>query len=119
MQVTFSSIDDQLNRVQFSSEVKLVDHHYCFEDKSSANTMIHLWIETHCIHLKRTGQVVMDMLFDPEKETLGTYQNEMGLELEFVIRCIKLSISPKQIMIQYEMKQDSFLSKHKISFLFH
>lgn len=119
MQVTFSSMDDQMNRVQFSSNLEQLDNHYWFEDKSIPNTMIHLWIEENLIHLKRTGQTVMDMLFDPTEETLGSYQNDLGLAFEFIIHCTNLTISSKQIIIHYEMKQDEFISKHKISFVFH
>ncbi len=119
MKVVFSSLDDQMNRINFTSEVQQLGNQYLFEDKSLQNTTIQLRVEDDCVHLKRSGQTVMDILFDPTEETLGSYQNEMGLAFEFVIHCTKLSITPKRIMIRYEMKQDMLLSKHQISFVFH
>ncbi len=120
MQVTFSSIDDQLNKIEFTSNLEQLEHHYWFEDKSMPNTMIHLWIEGNCIFLKRTGQTLMNMVFDPTEETLADYKSNIGLSFEFIIHCTKLSISSKQIIIHYEMKQDDdFISKHQISFVFH
>ncbi|MDE5566542.1 MAG: DUF1934 domain-containing protein [Anaeroplasmataceae bacterium] len=120
MQVTFSSLDEEMNRIQYEASVKQEENYLIFEDKSVPNTWVKILIESEVIHLVRYGQVQMEMTFDPTKKTIGHYQNEMGLDFNFMIDCSKLSISKEHITIHYQMILDETIkTKHKISLLFH
>lgn len=120
MQVLFSSIDDQLNRVRFETDVVVKDHTYYFKDKSTEQTEIELTVYQNEVHFNRTGQIQMKLILIENKKTLGYYKNNMGLEFSFYVDCKQLIISKEQIKIQYEMildKQTKTL--HKILLIFH
>lgn len=119
MQVTFTSVDDQMNRVQFSTPVEQLTNGYQFKDESMDQTMLTVLIEEDCIHFIRTGQVDMTIVFDRMTTTIGSYKNTEGLEFQFLIHCKRLLISSKQIIIHYDMILDEKTkSKHKISLHF-
>lgn len=120
MQVTFTSVDDQMNRVQFHSPVEQLAQGYRFKDGSMEETMLTVLIEQDRLHFIRTGQAQMDIIFDRMTTTVGSYKNQDGLEFQFLVVCKRLYISLKQIIIHYEMILDEQTkSKHKISLLFH
>lgn len=120
MQVTFTSLDEEMNRIQYEASVKQEENYFIFEDKSVSDTQVKLLIESEVVHLIRFGQVQMEMIFDPKKKTMGHYQNEMGLEFQFMIVCTKLSISKDCVIIHYQMILDETIkTKHKITLLFH
>ncbi len=120
MQVTFSSIDDQLNKVRFETDVVIKDNTYYFKDKSTENTDIELTIYQNEVHFKRIGQTQMKLILIENRRTIGHYKNEMGLDFSFYIDCKQLTISKEQIKIQYEMILDKQIkSLHKILLIFH
>ncbi len=120
MQVLFSSMDDQLNKIRFETDVVVKDNTYYFKDKSTEHTEIELTIHQNEVHLNRVGQTQMKLIFIENRKTMGYYKNEMGLDFSFYIDCKQLTISKEQIKIQYEMILDKQIkSLHKILLIFH
>ena len=64
MKVSFISIDDEKNKINFTSDVLYIDNIYRFNDGSTQNTTIELEIIGECVRLTRTGDINMYMLFD-------------------------------------------------------
>ena len=80
MKVSFLSIDDENNKINFSTEVTKVDNKYIFIDKTTPNTTIEIEVLGECIRLVRTGDTTMYMLYDLKNITSGSYENKEGLE---------------------------------------
>ena len=119
MKVSFISIDDEKNKISFSTETIKSDNRYTFQDKTSQNTMIEIEVLEPCVRLTRTGDISMYMLFDLNNITSGSYENKEGLEFEFEIKTDKLEVQNSKIRIDYSMIMDNqVLSSHKLSLLF-
>ena len=119
MKVSFLSIDDENNKINFSTEVTHVDNRYIFVDKTTENTIIEIEVLGECVRLTRTGNVTMYMLYDINNLTCGSYENKEGLEFEFEIQTTKLEIQKSKIRIDYSMIMDKqVMSSHKLSLLF-
>lgn len=119
MKVSFISIDEEKNKVNFSAEVEKVDNIYKFKDGSCENTFIELEVLGQCIRLTRTGDINMYMLFDLNNITSGSYENNEGLEFDFEVKTTKIEVSKSKIRIDYSMiMEKETLSSHKLSLLF-
>ena len=94
MKVSFISIDDEKNKINFTSDVLYIDNIYRFNDGSTQNTTIELEIIGECVRLTRTGDINMYMLFDLNNITCGSYENNEGLEFDFEIKtCLEIILS--------------------------
>ena len=119
MKVSFISIDDEKNKINFSTEVIKIDNKYTFDDKTTKNTKIEIEVLGKCVRLIRTGDITMYMLYDLENITSGSYENSEGLEFNFEIKTTKIEIEKSKIRIDYSMIMDKqVLSSHKLSLLF-
>ena len=119
MKVSFISIDDENNKINFSTDVTLLDNKYTFIDKTTPNTNIEIEVLGECVRLTRTGDTTMYMLYDLKNITSGSYENVEGLEFSFEIKTTKLEIQKTKIRIDYSMIMDKqVLSSHKLSLLF-
>lgn len=119
MKVSFLSLDDSNNKVNFTTEVVSRDNLYMFNDLSTTNTQIEIEVLDDSLRLIRTGDITMNMLFDLHNQTRGSYKNNEGLEFVFEVLTTRLEITSNKIRIDYEMiMEKETLSKHKISLLF-
>ena len=119
MKVSFISIDDEKNKINFTTDVIYIDNKYTFTDKTTENTVIEIEVLGECIRLTRTGDVSMYMLYDLNNITSGSYENKEGLEFSFEIQTTKLEIQNSKIRIDYSMIMDKqVMSSHKLSLLF-
>ena len=119
MKVSFISIDDENNRINFSTDVQVDGNKYSFIDKTTSNTNIEIEVIGENVRLTRTGDVTMYMLYDIKNITSGSYENNEGLEFNFEIKTTKLEVSKSRIRIDYSMLMEKeVLSSHKLSLLF-
>ena len=119
MKVSFISVDDEKNKINFSTGVIYNDNKYTFVDQTTPNTTIEIEVLGECIRLTRTGDTTMYMLYDLANITSGSYENVEGLEFNFEIKTTKLEIQKTKIRIDYSMIMDKqVLSSHKLSLLF-
>lgn len=115
MKVFFYSIDDEENKISYNSEAHYEDDMLVFEDKSYENTKMYLKIDKDRVIINRKGMIIMNLELIGNKKTKGYYQNEIGLEFDFIIDCSNLVITDKRIDISYAMILDNqVLSSHKI-----
>ena len=99
MKISFLSIDNEKNRIFFSSEAVKSNDELAFVDGTTPNTTIHLITIDNKLKLIRDGSVKMEMIFIDKEKTKGTYRNEMGLEFEFDIFCHELIIEEQRYVI--------------------
>ena len=119
MKVSFISIDDENNKINFSTEVTKVDNIYRFIDKTTNNTTIEIEVLGNSVRLTRIGDITMYMLYDINNITSGSYENVEGLEFNFEIKTTKLEVQNNKIRIDYSMIMDKqVMSSHKLSLLF-
>lgn len=119
MKVTFLSLDDDNNKVYFTSDYSKVDDQIVFLDKSTPNTEIHLKIKDEEVILERIGSVNMQMIFNLKHLTKGFYNNDMGLDFNFQIKCHKLLCRNKKVNVEYDLiLEDGQKLGHKFSLLF-
>lgn len=119
MKVSFLSMDNNENKVNFTTEVEKKDNIFIFNDLSTTNTTIEIEILNKNVRLTRTGDTTMYILFDLNYITSGSYKNSLGLAFEFDIKTTRLDILSNKIRIDYDMIIDKeTLSSHKISLLF-
>lgn len=119
MKVSFLSMDDNDNKVSFTTDVIKKDNRYLFNDLSTTNTQIEMEILGNNIRLVRTGDITMYMLFDSNFQTSGSYKNTEGLSFDFEIKTTRLDILSNKIRIDYDMIiENETLSSHKLSLLF-
>lgn len=119
MKVAFLSIDDEGNKVHFTSQYNLKNNKIVFDDQSSDNTIIELENLKDKLIFKRIGTVNMQMTFQNQTTTEGFYANDLGLEFKFLVFCHNLTKTDKRIVIDYDLilgEEDKH--RHKISLLF-
>lgn len=115
MKVFFYSVDDENNKISYNSEAHYDKNMIIFDDKTYENTKVYLQILNDKVIINRKGMISMNLELAFNKKTKGYYQNEMGLEFEFIADCNYLTISDKRIDASYSMILDGqVLSSHKI-----
>lgn len=112
MIVSFFSIDDELNKVTFKSEAKIINNSIIFEDKSVKNTIINLEVYDDKISIDRSGDINTYMEFRLNEYFDTFYKSKEGLEFNFKIFCNLLEIKQKRIDIEYDMILDENTKFH-------
>ena len=111
----FYSIDSDNNEVHYMSLYERQNDLIIFDDKSVENTKVFLKIGNQ-FEIFRHGKVDMNFKFNKEKLTQGYYKNELGLEIDFVIKTIKLSFDNNIFNVIYELYYaNEKISTHKIT----
>lgn len=118
MIVSFFSVDEELNKVSFKSEAKVINNSIIFEDKSVKDTIINLEIYDDKIIVDRSGNINTYLEFKLNETFNTKYKSNDGLEFEFKIFCNLLEIKQNRIDIEYDMILDeSTKFHHKLWFL--
>ena len=119
MIVSFTSIDEELNKVSFESEAKCINNSIIFEDKSINDTIINLELYDDKVIIDRSGYVNLYLEFRMNESFRTKYKCDNGLEFEFDIFCNLLDIKQNRINIEYDMILDKTnKTHHKLSLLF-
>ncbi len=119
MKVNFLSFDENNNKIYFTSDYVKDDNKIVFLDKSTLNTEIHLQIKDKEVVLERIGSTNMQMIFNLKKLTKGFYNNDLGLEFNFQIKCYKLLCRDNKLNVEYDLiMEDGQKHGHKIALLF-
>ena len=119
MKVAFLSIDEDGNKVHFTSQCETNENKIVFADQSSDKTIIEIENLKDKLIFKRIGTINMQMSFQNQKTTEGFYANDLGLEFKFLIYCHKLTKNDKRIVIDYDLiLNEEEKHRHKISLLF-
>lgn len=90
-------------KMTFSTTGTLKHHHLSFVDPTNNLHTID-WSDT--LRYQKTGDATMDYRFDPNRNTVGTYQTN-GLHFEFEIETKQYLVSEGIIRITYSLLQDS------------
>ena len=112
MIISFYSIDEELNKVSFKSDAKIVNNSIIFEDKSVKDTIINLEIYDNKIIIDRSGFINTYFEFRLNEFFNTKYKSEEGLEFEFKIFCNLLEIKQNRIDIEYDMILDENIKFH-------
>lgn len=102
MKVHFYSIEKD-QKVSFISEATFENNTYTFKDETAENTNISCQIVSpHQIRFNRSGDTTMAILFDLTKNTIASYDNNMGLSFKFLVKTKQIKIEEHKISIEYD-----------------
>ncbi len=71
------------------------------EDKENEG-YIFFCVKNHTCHFIRSGIANMELEFDLNKNTVGHYFNNLGLDFNFLVKTKRLEIKEEKIIIEYE-----------------
>lgn len=115
MVVHFYSLDQENQRITYTSEAKIEDNSLVFLDKSVENTTIYIRRLEDKLVFERKGDVQMQMTLILNQKTKAYYKNNFGLEFSFQVECHRLEQKKNRIDLEYTMFLDSdAMSRHKI-----
>ena len=110
----FYSIDSEGNEIQYLSAYERQDNTFIFDDKTVEATCV-LFEFGKEFRIKRQGKITMNFLFDLDKNTVGIYENEMGLSIKFVIKTKEIIYKNNSFSISYDLYLDGdLISEHTI-----
>lgn len=115
MIVSFVSIADENNKIEFTAKAEVRLDEIIFEDKSMSNTMISIKHENSSIILKRFGATNMLMEYRLGCLTSGYYRNNEGIDFEFEIYTRYLKVGNDKYSVSYDMIVENEIVS-KISF---
>ncbi len=103
MIVSFISIDEDNNKIEYTSHANIDNNKIIFKDKSTNDTNIMIYQESDSLYLKRYGMVDMIMEYKLGYKTKGYYKNQDGIEFEFQIFTKYLEINADKCIVDYQM----------------
>ncbi len=103
MIVSFISIDEDDNKIEYTSSADVINDKIIFMDKSTTNTNIMIYKKNDSLYLKRYGLIDMTMEYKLGNKTLGYYKNQDGIEFEFQTYTNYLEIKDDKYIVDYEM----------------
>ncbi len=114
MQVSFKSLDDDGNEIDFRSDALYKDDYLIFNDNQYDDTTIYLKASNNRIELLRKGQINMSLIFDNDKIGFLKYENE-GLYFELSVEAKEIIIKKEHIYFEYNLYDDiNYVGNHKI-----
>lgn len=103
MIVSFISIDEEDNKIEYTSHADIDDNKIIFKDKSTNDTNIMVYQINDSLFLKRYGMIDMLMEYKLDCNTIGYYKNQDGIEFEFILHTNYLEIKDNKYIVDYEM----------------
>ena len=114
MKISFKSIDDEGNEIEFRSDAVYDNDYLVFNDNEYEDTTIYVKANNQRIELLRKGQINMSLIFNLNDKGLLKYENN-GLYFILTVKGKNINVNNEIISFEYDLYDDTnFVGNHKI-----